>query len=71
MEQTKIDRYVDNLDVNTQADLLKKTLNLLFIFNDNENITRIEEDEVDFIRKQINEFNEKRRDKKRILQAKN
>jgi len=62
MEQTKIDRYVDNLDVNTQADLLKKTLNLLFIFNDNENITRIEEDEVDFIRKQINEFNEKRSD---------
>ena len=59
MEQTKIDRYVDNLDVNTQADLLKKILSLLFIFKDNENITRLEEDEVDFIRKQISEFDEK------------
>ena len=36
MEEKIIDRYVDNLDVNTQADLLKKVLNLLFIFKDKE-----------------------------------
>lgn len=53
MEQTKIDRYVDNLDVNTQANLLKKVLNML-INIDKGNIWL---EDVDFVAKQINEFN--------------
>ena len=59
MEQEKINNYVDNLDVDTQANLLKKLVKLLIIFRNNEEITRTEESEVDFIIKQIEEFDKK------------
>lgn len=57
MQQTKIDKYVDNLDVNTQADLLKKYLTFVFesgkeVMNNNELY------DLEFLAKQIDEFNE-------------
>ena len=55
MEIQKIEKYVDNLDVNTQADLLKKVLDMLI--NLSEVDATIIED-VCFIQKQIEEFNE-------------
>ena len=61
MEQIKIDRYVDNLDVNSQADLLKKVLNLLINFS-TQPVNYIEETkcraETKFIEEAINEFYE-------------
>ena len=67
MEKQKIDVYIDNLDVNTQADLLKKVLFLLIRARDNfydnfENEVQFlyssEVEEINFIKKQIEEFNE-------------
>mgnify|MGYP001567414263 CR=1 FL=1 len=59
MKQEKIDKYVDNLDVNTQVDLLKKVLNLLINFG-TQPVNYIEETkyraETKFIEEQINEF---------------
>ena len=52
MNQEKINRYVDNLGVNEQADLLKRTLGLL-LNEDGEENTFVE---CDFIEKQIEEF---------------
>ena len=57
MEQIKIDRYVDNLDVNTQADLLKKYL--LFIFQSGRAVmNNAELSDLEFLEKQVKEFNE-------------
>ena len=55
MEIEKINAYIDNLDVNTQADLLKKVLDVLINLSDTD-ATIIEE--INFIKKQIEEFNE-------------
>ena len=57
MNQEKIDRYVDNLDVNTQADLLKKYLT--FIFQSRKAVmNNAELSDLEFLEKQIDEFNE-------------
>ena len=57
MNQEKIDRYVDNLDVNTQADLLKKYLT--FIFQSGKAVmNNAKLSDLEFLEKQINEFNE-------------
>ena len=55
MEQTKIDRYVENLDVEGKNQLLKKTINLLLNWTEN---TMILGEDKDFITNQINEFDE-------------
>lgn len=65
MEQTKIFRYVDNLDVNTQADLLKKLLDIIIneiqIRRECQSEAVICVDDLLFIEKQIEEFNEQYR----------
>lgn len=64
MEKDKIDKFCDNLDVNTQADLLKKVLDMLINLSDVD-ATIIED--VGFIQKQIEEFNENYTDTKQEL----
>ena len=73
MQQEKINRYVDKLDVNTQANLLKKTLIALIEEKDRFESNEFDCDEVpmslqqekspflediSFIAQQINEFGE-------------
>jgi len=55
MEQHQIDRYVDNLDVNTQADLLKKVLN--HAINHGKFVDEKILEDMRFIANQISEFN--------------
>lgn len=57
MEQEKIRKYVDNLDVNTQMDLLKKVLNMLINQSDIITAHYTVIGDIDFIQKQIEEFN--------------
>ena len=57
MEQEKIDRYVDNLDVNIQADLLKKVLKIIFDESLKPSISNPDNyNDIDFIDNQIDEF---------------
>ena len=52
----QIDRYIDNLDVNTQVDLLKKIMSIWF--ETDFDIDKFIE-EMRFFKQQILEFNEK------------
>ncbi|MEK6884272.1 MAG: hypothetical protein AABY22_31870 [Nanoarchaeota archaeon] len=58
MNQEEINRYVDNLDVNTQADLLKKVLGITLIIPTAEDTIVFNDAEKDFIKSQVAEFNE-------------
>ena len=72
MNQETINQYVDNLDVNTQADLLKQVLYLLDnAHNDYEQYNGGDErgsarNEFEFIINQINEFDEQYKKQKEV-----
>lgn len=69
MDKQKIEVYIDNLDVNTQADLLKRIL--IPLIRKLDNLSKEELDnftnDILFIEKQIEEFNENYTDTKQEL----
>ena len=63
MNQETINRFVDNLDVNTQADLLKKILFVTYNYLEIKTNLEVQDaegcvEDLMFIEKQVNEFNE-------------